>query len=362
MILRDLSSMISYFHKFMGMAVCCCFVALACVPRLAAQDAHYFRISGPASTRILAVNRDGTVAWTNAQAGALYTFQTSTSLNGVTNWADYANATGTVGVNLNRLLDPKPPVNMALIPAGSFTMGDSLDGDAAALPLHTVYVSAIYMDQYDVTMALWDAVYQWALTNGYSFDNGGMANGTDHPVQMVNWYDCVKWCNARSEMAGRPPAYYTDAGLRVRYRSGQAAPYVNWNAGYRLPTEAEWEKAARGGLNGQRYPWGNTINENQANYNNPDETTTPVNQYPPNGYGLYDMSGNMWQWCWDWYGSYGNTSQVDPRGPATGSIRLQRGGGMVGTEYNLRTAARIAGVPTYRDNYVGFRSVLPTGQ
>src|SRR5262249_31317673 len=157
------------------------------------------------------------------------------------------------------------------IPAGSFTMGDNLDGDGTALPLHTVFVAALYMDQYDVTKVLWDKIYQWALTNGYSFDNGGLANGLDHPVQMVSWYDCVRWCKARSEMTGKPPAYYADAGLRMAFRSGQVEPYVNWNAGYRLATEAEWEKAARGGLNGQRYPWGNTINESQANYNNPDE-------------------------------------------------------------------------------------------
>jgi formylglycine-generating enzyme required for sulfatase activity len=337
-------------------------VALAFGPCLVGQEARYFRISGPAATGILALNPEGSVLWTNAQTGASYTFQTSKTLGEVSNWVDYVNVTGAAGVNTNRLFDLHPPVDMALIPAGSFTMGDPLDGDATALPLHTVYISAIYMDQYDVTMALWDTVYQWALTNHYSFDNAGIANGLDHPVQMVNWYDCVKWCNARSEMAGKPPAYYTDAGLSVRYRSGQEEPFVNWNAGYRLPTEAEWEKAARGGLSGQRYPWGNTINESLANYNNPDETTTPVKQYPPNGYGLYDMSGNMWQWCWDWYGGYDGAAQTDPRGPATGSRKVNRGGGMVGTEYDCRTADRDTDVPTFRDNYVGFRCVLPAGQ
>lgn len=354
--------MSSYFRRSRLWIVVFCFVVLDFGPRLAAQDARFFRISGPADAGITAMNRDGTVAWTNAQARAIYTFQTSTNLSGIPIWVDYVKVAGAAGASSNRLLDPKPPASMALIPAGSFTMGDSLDGDSAALPLHTVYVSAIYLDRYDVTKALWDTVYQWALTNGYSFDNGGESIGMDHPEQMVNWYDSVKWCNARSEMAGMQPAYYTDAVLRVRYRSGQMAPYVNWTTGYRLPTEAEWEKAARGGLSGQRYPWGNTINESQANYNNPDETTTPVNKYPPNGYGLYDMSGNMWQWCWDWYGSYANTSQMDPRGPATGSIRIHRGGGMVGSEYNLRTADRVAGVPTFRDNYVGFRTVLPASQ
>jgi formylglycine-generating enzyme required for sulfatase activity len=351
----------SRFHSFRRWLVVFYFVALAYVARLGADEVHFFRISGPAASRILAMKSDGTVVWTNGQAGANYTFQARATLGGATNWADYINVTGTAGLNSNWLFDFHPPMDMALIPAGSFTMGDSLDGESAALPLHTVFISTIYMDKYDVTKALWDSVYLWAITNGYSFDNGGEGDGMVYPVKMVNWYDCVKWCNARSEMMGKKPAYYTDAGLSARYRTGQASPYVDWHAGYRLPTEAEWEKAARGGLNGQRYPWGNAINENQANYNNPDETTTPVNKYPPNGYSLYDMSGNVWQWCWDWYGSYGSASQTDPRGPATGSTRIHRGGGMVGSEYDLRTAHRVAGVPTFRVNYVGFRSVLPAG-
>ncbi len=229
-----------------------------------------------------------------------------------------------------------PPTNMAYIPAGSFTMGDSLDGDTNALPQHAVSVSGFYMDMYLVTKSQWDAVMTWALVNGYSFDNAGLGKAANHPVQTVSWYDCVKWCNARSQMAGLTPAYYTDAGLTNVYMTGQAAPYVNWGAGYRLPTEAEWEYAARGGLVGNRFPWGNTITETQANYKsssaytydlgptrgyNPtynDGTTpytSPVGAFAPNGYGLYDMAGNVWQWCWDWYGSYGSASQTNPTGP-----------------------------------------------
>ena len=146
------------------------------------------------------------MAWTNAQPGVSYTFQTSRTLADAINWADYLNVTGNVAVTVSRLFDPHSPAQMTLIPAGWFTMGDSLDGDPLSLPLHTVYVSACYMDQYDVTLALWTAVYQWAITNGYGFDNAGMGTGPDYPVQMVNWYDCAKWCNARSEMAGRKPS------------------------------------------------------------------------------------------------------------------------------------------------------------
>ena len=162
--------------------------------------------------------------------------------------------------------DQVAPSGMVVIPAGSFTMGDSLDGDSSDLPLHSVYVSAVYMDKYLVTYALWQQVYQWATSHGYSFDYSGSGKAASHPVQSIDWYDCVKWCNARSEMEGRTPAYYTDAGLSVRYRSGLVAPFVNWQAGHRLPTEAEWEKAARGGLSGHRFPWGDTITEAQDNY------------------------------------------------------------------------------------------------
>jgi sulfatase modifying factor 1 len=294
--------------------------------------------------------------------------------------------------------DAVAPSGMALIPAGSFTMGNCMDPSEGystngnysgtnELPLHTVYVSAFYMDKYDVTKALWDMVYQWAIAHGYSFDCAGSGKASTHPVQTIDWYDCVKWCNARSEMEGKTPAYYTDAGLGVRYLSGQVEPYVSWNSGYRLPTEAEWEKAARGGASGQRFPGGDTISWSQANYYadplsaggyaydvsptsgyNPAWTTggypytTPVGYFAPNGYGLYDMAGNVWQWCWDWYGLYSSGSQSDPRGPPSGSIRVDLGGGWNGSAFHCRTADRGTDYPTYSGDNVGFRSVLPPGQ
>jgi formylglycine-generating enzyme required for sulfatase activity len=291
--------------------------------------------------------------------------------------------------------DATAPSGMALIPAGSFTMGDSLDGDSSALPLHTVYISAFYMDKYDVTEALWQQVFNWATNHGYSFDYPGSvpgsayssySKGPNYPVVIVDWYDCVKWCNARSEMAGKTPAYYTSAAQTVVYRTGQVNvdnSSVKWNSGYRLATEAEWEKAARGGLSGQRFPWGNTINESQANYyaypssyaydvnsysgyntnfNTGNIYTSPVNYFAPNGYGLYDMAGNVWQWCWDWYGSYGSASQTDPRGAASGSYRVNRGGGWHLNALDCRTANRNLNSPANNDIDIGFRSILPPGQ
>lgn len=164
-----------------------------------------------------------------------------------------------------------PPDGFVLIPAGSFEMGDSFHEWAGdEVPVHTVNVSAFYMQATEVTYAEWRDVYTWAVTHGYGFDNAGNGKGETHPVHSVNWFDMTKWCNARSEKESLRPCYYTDAARTLIYRSGRVAlsnGMVCWMAnGYRLPTEAEWEKAARGGLSGKRFPWGDTISHNQANY------------------------------------------------------------------------------------------------
>ena len=279
---------------------------------------------------------------------------------------------------------PPAPAGMALIPAGSFQMGDSFDGYTEAQPVHTVYVSAFTMDKHDVTKALWDDVYNWAITHGYSFEYGAHGKAANHPAHSMTWYDAVKWCNARSEKEGRTPAYYTNAGLTNRYRTGQWDPYVNWSSGYRLPTEAEWEKAARGGASGQRFPWGNTISWSQANYytyspgyysydvnstsgyhpvfNDGYPYTSPVDYFAPNSYGLYAMTGNVWQCCWDWYGSYSSASHTDPRGPNSGSNRVVRGGSWGNDAFYCQAAFRSSYNPSSWSHGLGFRSVLPPGQ
>jgi formylglycine-generating enzyme required for sulfatase activity len=138
-----------------------------------------------------------------------------------------------------RLFQPAVPSGMALIPTGAFTMGDNLDGEADATPI-SVMVSAFYMDVNLVSYSQWQSVYNWATNHGFGFVHAGAGKAANHPVQTVDWFDTVKWCNARSQQAGLNPVYYTDAGLTRVYTNGEATPYVNWtNRGYRLPTEAE---------------------------------------------------------------------------------------------------------------------------
>lgn len=249
--------------------------------------------------------------------------------------------------------DLAPPEGMALIPDGEFQMGDTFgEGWATAeAPVHTVQVSTFYLDQHEVTLALWDEVSTWADANGYSFASGS-GKAMSHPVVNVNWYDCVKWCNARSEKEGLTAVYYTSPSRTGLYRTGTvdvSSESVDWGAnGYRLPTNAEWGKAARGGLVGQRFPWGASINHDQANYiangsSYPYDTspyttdtyhlsyaignrpyTSPVGSFPPNGFGLYDMSGNVREWCWDWYQDHwyadAGATQNDTPGPRTSPV------------------------------------------
>ena len=339
----------------------------------------------------------------NAAKGRGYVVQVSTNLLDWTDYAAFVSMGGQYGfVDTNAVGFPHryyrvedrtgnmpPPSNaigMALIPAGSFTMGDTLnDGWSGELPTHTAYVSAFYMDKTEVTKALWDSVYTWAVAHGYSFDSVGSGKASNHPVHSVNWYDMVKWCNARSEKEGRVASYYTDAAQTKVYRTGQVSvqnDWVKWNVGYRLPTEAEWEKAARGGASGKRFPWGDIITHSQANYdsysgyaydtsptrgyhpsydNDPTPYTSPVGSFAPNGYGLYDMAGNVWERCWDWYGSYSSGSQTDPRGPTSGSRRVNRGGCWNDDANNCRVAYHIDGWPGNVRIYIGFRSALPSG-
>ena len=257
------------------------------------------------------------------------------------------------------------------IPAGSFQMGDTSNG-----PVHTVQVSTFYMGQNLVTKADWDTVRTWGLAHGYTDLATGAGKATNHPVQTITWYDMVKWCNARSEMDGLTPCYTLGA---VVYRTtSNISVACSWSAnGYRLPTEAEWEKAARGGLSGKRFPWGDTISESQANYygntsyysydlgpngynsigsiGGTSPATSPVGSFAANGYGLYDMAGNVSEWCWDWSAPYAAGAQTDPHGATSGSIRVIRGGNWGDDAVHCRVAQHAGNDPPISNAYIGFR-------
>ncbi len=260
------------------------------------------------------------------------------------------------------------PEGMVLIPGGT---NAGTDPDFGA---YSLTVDPFYMDRYEVTKALWDAVYTWAVSNEYGFINVGSGKAAGHPVHYVNWQDCVKWCNARSQKEGRAPVYYVDAAMTQVYKTGQVLePYVKASAnGYRLPTDTQWHYAARGGVANRRFPWGDsdTIQHIRANYYSSssysydtsptrgyhptynDGTTpytNPSGSFAPNGYGLYDMAGNVWEWCYDWYPG------------SEGSNRVVRGGGWGNNADSSRVAYRGSGASHGAYLVFGFRTVLPSG-
>lgn len=284
-------------------------------------------------------------------------------------------------------------VPMVRIPAGSFAMGDDDAGIATVRPAHTVHLQAFWMDTFEVTRDLWVEVASWANAHGYdlptTFQFYDHVPAGNHPAVPISWYDAVKWCNARSEREGLVPAYYTDATGATVYRTGQldlASDCVNWAGnGYRLPTEAEWEYAARGGLDGQDYPWGNAEAISRANtwqhlvalgrQNDDFPITRPVGSFdgtqevPPgytaedqaNGYGLYDMAANVFEWVWDRDGPYAPLEDFSPYGPDSGANRILRGGSWWNNSVDARVFFRGPFPPDGSDPYGinGLRCVRP---
>jgi formylglycine-generating enzyme required for sulfatase activity len=272
------------------------------------------------------------------------------------------------------------PANMVRIAGGTFTMGSpTTEVDRSSDETqHSVTIAVpFYIGKYEVTQKEWTDVMgttiqqQWALA-GYDGSPTYYGVGDKYPMYCVSWYEVIEYCNKRSEKEGLTPAYTIDK-TRSDGNNSNGDDNVKWvvtwdrNAnGYRLPTEAEWELACRAGTS-TPFHTGNNITTNHANYdgnypynNNAKGVyrvkTWEVGSGMPNLWGLYDMSGNVKEWCWDWYGSYSGT-QTDPAGVAGGSDHVLRGGSWVNNARNVRSAYRDCSTPSDWDCYIGFRLV-----
>jgi len=311
---------------------------------------------------------------------------------------------------LTPTLQADTPSGMVLIPGGEFEMGDHYGvGDAEELPLHDVFIDSFYMDIYEVTNQQYcdylnsaysqglievieGVVYKFGDIEPYCDTNSADSESPihwdgdtftittgkeDHPVAHVSWYGAAAYTNWRSEQDGKMPCYNlstwkcfpTRVPVWLKEVMGEAHVYGP-SLGYRLPTEAEWEYAARGGKHNEdgglrpdihyyyKYPWGNDIDSSKANYNS--SGTVPVGSYDPNGYGLYDMTGNVFEWCNDWYNStyYSTYPYYNPHGPLSGVSRVRRGGSWVtATDNHMRIARRKGNEPDARRHGLGFRLI-----
>lgn len=217
---------------------------------------------------------------------------------------------------------------MVLIPAGEFQMGSN-EGEDDEVPVHKVYLDAFYMDIFEVTNAQYKKFMNATGYNAPRYWNDPRFNAPDQPVVGVTWHDAKAYCE--------------------------------W-AGKRLPTEAEWEKAARGGLEGKTYPWGDGFVDALVE----ESSSVPANaafifqvgNSTPNNYGLYDMAGNAWEWCIDWYDDayYAKSTGRNPAGPSAGKNRVLRGGSWFAGVYEpLRVAYRYSFNPEQTSDLIGFR-------
>lgn len=238
---------------------------------------------------------------------------------------------------------------MIKISGGTFEMGSrELDGYQNEKLVHEVTLPDYYLARTAVTFEEYDLYCE--ATGAEKPDDEGWGRGK-HPVINVSWLDAVRYCNWLSEQTG----------LRKVYTIKGETVTADWYAdGYRLPTEAEWEYAARGGNQSQGYKYAGSNNLDEVGWydNNSGGQTHPVGEKKPNELGLYDMSGNVYEWCWDWYGNYSAEAQNDPAGAEKGDLRVYRGGSW----YNSAGFCRVSHrgnffTPDYRGDHIGFRLV-----
>jgi formylglycine-generating enzyme required for sulfatase activity len=262
------------------------------------------------------------------------------------------------GLRLCRSMTPRNTMtsDFALVPGGTFQMG----AVGVAEPVHTVTVSTFAMCIHEVTQA----EYQTVVGSNPSYFSGYPSR----PVEQVSWYDAIRYCNLRSIAEGLTPCYTiggstnptTWGAVPTADDATWNAAFCNWTAnGYRLPTEAEWEFAARGGnlSQGYTYSGSNTVGDVAWHLDNSDSHTQDVMTKIANELGLFDMSGNVWEWNWDWFTTYISTPLNNPTGPSSGSSHTERGGGWYGLAYHCHVVNRDHDTPDYRNRGSGFRVV-----
>lgn len=248
---------------------------------------------------------------------------------------------------------------LVFIQGGAFMMGSPADEMRRGKDevRHRVVLSGFHLAPYEVTQREYREIMKASPSN---------FSGDALPVENVAWYEAVLYCNERSKKEGLTPAYVLSGS--------EERPVVAWNRsanGYRLPTEAEWEYACRAGSLSP-FNTGGNISAGQTNYygrypynNAPSqvyrEKTVPVGSFAPNAWGLYDMHGNVWEWCWDVYGEYAAGEQKGPAGAEAGALRVNRGGGWNDFGRHLRSAYRAAHNPENRTFNIGFRVARNAG-
>ena len=308
--------------------------------------------AGTSSATWSLVNASGTTV--NTASGTSYSFTSTTYPNGGYTIKASGKTACNTSFNLTKPYAISAFVEMVNIPGGTFQMGDTRnEGNSNEKPVRSVTVSGFKMGKYEITQKQ----YQTVMGVNPSL----FTNCDDCPVDGVNWENAVAFCNALSDREGKQRVY-TINGTTVG---------INLSAnGYRLPTEAEWEYAAGGGSS-NRTRFGNgkdILDSKEANFNGFTTSaysvggenrlrTIKVGSFIPNVLGLYDMSGNVEEWCSDWYGAYISSSQTNPTGPATGSIRVIRGGSWPNAPEQIRVTYRFSYILSNRISFVGFRVV-----
>jgi len=234
-------------------------------------------------------------------------------------------------------------------------------------PVHTVTLSSFYMGKYEVTQDQYRAVMGSNRSIFSSSPASGEVQGK-RPVENVNWFHAIVFCNKLSILEGLTPAYSindsTDpsswGSVPTSVNNSDRGPWdrvtiVSGSTGYRLPTEAQWEYAAKGGKNGNIYS-----RDGMAWYSsNSNSITHEVGKKYPNGLGLYDMLGNVWEWCWDWREDYSSELQTDPQGPSLGVSRVRRGGSWSDTLQRSIYRYGDSYYDSYNNGIIGFRVVRP---